>query len=258
MSGESCAPARLRSPAQGTRGRWRRVDEPGGEGIELHLRAGRPAGSDDERRGRAAAISRRHFCSCARLSRAAASTCCPNTPSRIRAFATAMKPTAWCCTRWFTSSVRTGTRPSVKCRRSSTRSTSSAAFACCSRATRASTCAASLPRLRHQLRPRAGKTVAQVRQARLFRAARPGRHRNAGRRFAPIAGDRKFSIWRWCPARDRALHTDCTASVVLSLEPATGVGTVLYSTPLLWEFAYARENNGYKGDRLFKMLHARK
>ncbi|HEV7608309.1 MAG TPA: hypothetical protein VGO61_13285 [Steroidobacteraceae bacterium] len=70
--------------------------------------------------------------------------------------------------------------------------------------------------------------------------------------------ERKFSIWRWCPARDRALHTTCTASVVLSLEPATGVGTVLYSTPLLWEFAYARENNGYKGDKLFKMLHAGK
>ena len=44
---------------------------------------------------------------------------------------------------------------------------------------------------------------------------------------------------------------------MLSLEPTTGVGTVLYSTPLLWEFAYARENNGYKGDKLFKMLHAR-
>ena len=70
--------------------------------------------------------------------------------------------------------------------------------------------------------------------------------------------ERKFSIWRWCPARDRGLHTICKASVVLSLDPTTGVGTVLYSTPLLWEFAYARENNGYKGDRLFKMLHARK
>jgi hypothetical protein len=45
--------------------------------------------------------------------------------------------------------------------------------------------------------------------------------------------------------------------VVLSLDPATGVGTVLYSTPLLWEFAYAREKNN-KGDRLYRMLHARK
>jgi len=69
--------------------------------------------------------------------------------------------------------------------------------------------------------------------------------------------DRKFSIWRWCPARDRAFHTTCDASVTLSLDPKTGDGTVLYSTPLLWEFAYARENNGYKGDKLFRMLHAR-
>lgn len=71
------------------------------------------------------------------------------------------------------------------------------------------------------------------------------------------AADRKFRVYRWCPAFDRRLHTDCTASVVMSLDPATGVGTVLYSTPLLWEFAYAREHN-FKGDRLFRMLHARK
>jgi len=70
--------------------------------------------------------------------------------------------------------------------------------------------------------------------------------------------ERKFRIWRWCPARDRGLHTSCTASVVLSIEPETGAATVLYSTPLLWEFAYARENNGNKGDKLFKLLHARK
>jgi hypothetical protein len=69
--------------------------------------------------------------------------------------------------------------------------------------------------------------------------------------------DRKFSVWRWCPARDRALHTSCTASVTLSLDLATGRGTVLYSTPLLWEFAYARENGGFKGEKLFRMLHAR-
>lgn len=69
--------------------------------------------------------------------------------------------------------------------------------------------------------------------------------------------DRKFSIWRWCPATGNGLRTECTASVVLSLDPATGVGTVLYSTPLLWEFAYAREKHGFKGDRLYRMLHAR-
>jgi hypothetical protein len=70
--------------------------------------------------------------------------------------------------------------------------------------------------------------------------------------------ERKFRVWRRCPARDRGLHTSCAASVVLTLEPETGVATVLYSTPLLWEFAYARQNNGYKGDKLFKLLHARK
>ena len=69
--------------------------------------------------------------------------------------------------------------------------------------------------------------------------------------------DRKFSIWRWCPAKGIGLRTDCTASVVLSLDPVTGVGTVLYSTPLLWEYAFARQNNGFKGDRLYRMLHAR-
>jgi len=69
--------------------------------------------------------------------------------------------------------------------------------------------------------------------------------------------DRKFSIWRWCPAVGDGLRTECPASVVLWLDPATGTGTVLYSTPLLWEYAYARENYGFKGDPLFKVLHAR-
>jgi hypothetical protein len=72
------------------------------------------------------------------------------------------------------------------------------------------------------------------------------------------AKDRKFSIWRWCPARDRAFHTECAASVSLSIDPKTGVGTVLYATPRLWEYAYARENNGFKGDKLYRVLHARR
>jgi hypothetical protein len=69
--------------------------------------------------------------------------------------------------------------------------------------------------------------------------------------------DRKFGIWRWCPAKGSGLHTSCTASVVLSLDPVTGQGAVMYSTPQLWEFAYARENYGFKGDKLFRILHAR-
>lgn len=69
--------------------------------------------------------------------------------------------------------------------------------------------------------------------------------------------ERKFRVWRWCPAPDRGLRTSCDASVVLTIEPETGEASVLYSTPLLWEFAYARQNNGFKGDRLFRILHAR-
>lgn len=69
--------------------------------------------------------------------------------------------------------------------------------------------------------------------------------------------DRKFRVWRWCPAPDRGLRTRCAASVVLTFDPAIGMATILYSTPPLWEYAFARQNNGFKGDKLFKLLHAR-
>jgi hypothetical protein len=69
--------------------------------------------------------------------------------------------------------------------------------------------------------------------------------------------ERKFSIYRWCPAVGNGLHTECEASVVLSVNPATGLGTLLYSTPLLWEYAYARDTNK-KGDQLYRVLHARR
>lgn len=67
---------------------------------------------------------------------------------------------------------------------------------------------------------------------------------------------RKFSVWRWCPPVYNGFHTTCKASVTLSIDPESGESQVLYATPLLWEYAWARENNGFKGDRLFKLLHA--
>jgi hypothetical protein len=70
--------------------------------------------------------------------------------------------------------------------------------------------------------------------------------------------ERQNKTWRWCPASESGSQTSCAASVVLSLEPDTGVATVLYSTPQLWQFAHARESNGYKGDKLYRMLHASK
>jgi hypothetical protein len=71
------------------------------------------------------------------------------------------------------------------------------------------------------------------------------------------SSERKFSIYRWCPATGNGLHTECKASVVLTINPITGRGTVLYSTPLVWEYAYARETNK-EGDRLYRILHARR
>lgn len=70
--------------------------------------------------------------------------------------------------------------------------------------------------------------------------------------------ERKFGIWRWCPPRDRSIRTRCPASITLALDPATGDGTVMFSTPLLWEYAYARQHHGFKGDPLYRMLHARR
>jgi len=71
------------------------------------------------------------------------------------------------------------------------------------------------------------------------------------------AEDRKFSTWRWCPAADRALKTRCDASIVMSLDPDSGRAVVLYSTPALWEYAYAREHSHEGGDPLFAVMHAR-
>jgi hypothetical protein len=71
------------------------------------------------------------------------------------------------------------------------------------------------------------------------------------------AEDRKFSTWRWCPAADRALATSCDASIVLSIDPDSGRAVVLFSTPELWEYAYARQHSNEGGDPLFSVMHAR-
>jgi hypothetical protein len=72
------------------------------------------------------------------------------------------------------------------------------------------------------------------------------------------AEDRKFSTWRWCPAADRALSTHCDASIVMSLDPDSGRAVVLFSTPALWQYAYARQHSNEGGDPLFAVMHARK
>jgi hypothetical protein len=71
------------------------------------------------------------------------------------------------------------------------------------------------------------------------------------------AADRKFRSWRWCPAMDRAMSTRCESSIVMSMEPDTGRALVLFATPPLWQYAYAREHMDEGGDPLFDLMHAR-
>jgi hypothetical protein len=76
---------------------------------------------------------------------------------------------------------------------------------------------------------------------------------------SPKSGtDRQFRSWRWCPAMDRAMSTGCDSSIVLSIEPETGRALVLFATPPLWQYAYAREHMGEDGDPLFALMHAQR
>ena len=68
--------------------------------------------------------------------------------------------------------------------------------------------------------------------------------------------DRKFDVWRWCPAPTGGLMTRCKASIVLSIDPDRGRGIVLFSTPEVWEYAYARESGDARPDPLYTLLHA--
>lgn len=104
-------------------------------------------------------------------------------------------------------------------------------------------------RMLGQLIDRFGKPLGFLRRGQVTIETEEGETANAA--------ERKFSIYRWCPAVGNGLHTECKASVVLTINPTTGLGTVLYSTPLLWEYAYARDTNK-KGDRLYRVLHARR
>jgi hypothetical protein len=71
-----------------------------------------------------------------------------------------------------------------------------------------------------------------------------------------VMGERRYRTARWCPPRDRDIATRCDASVVLAYDGLKRWGYVLYSSPGVWEYAYARENGGFKGEYLYRMLHA--
>jgi len=92
---------------------------------------------------------------------------------------------------------------------------------------------------------------------------RPERFRKRGRveieaEGDVVAGERRYATQRWCSPRDRALSTSCDASVVLAYDGVKRWGYIFYSAPPVWEFAYARENGAFKGEYLYRMLHALK
>jgi hypothetical protein len=68
--------------------------------------------------------------------------------------------------------------------------------------------------------------------------------------------DRRFSTYRWCPAPYLGLESHCEVSIVLSLDPQLGRGMVLFATPALWQYAYARESSTPDPDSLFMLMHA--
>ena len=71
-----------------------------------------------------------------------------------------------------------------------------------------------------------------------------------------IGGERQYKTWRWCPPADRALATSCAASIVLAYDAQKRWGYVFYSTPSVWQYAYARENGDFKGDDLYRLLYS--
>lgn len=74
--------------------------------------------------------------------------------------------------------------------------------------------------------------------------------------FTP-SEDRKFSTWRWCPAPRDGLMTRCEASIVLSVDPDQGRGIILFSTPAMWQYAFARESSDdVAPDPLYTLMHA--
>lgn len=69
--------------------------------------------------------------------------------------------------------------------------------------------------------------------------------------------ERRFSSWRWCPAKDRSMKTSCESSIVLSIDPEWGRGLVIFATPPLWQYAWASQDMT-GNDALFALMHGRK
>jgi hypothetical protein len=70
-----------------------------------------------------------------------------------------------------------------------------------------------------------------------------------------VRQDREFPTRRWCPMPDERRQKLCDISIVLSADPRTGKGIVIFGAPGLWQYAEAREKGLGLPDPLFTLLH---
>ena len=69
----------------------------------------------------------------------------------------------------------------------------------------------------------------------------------------------KYVVYRWCGLLEasRNLHPPCKASIVVEFDSVHGVGTVLYATPRVYDFAYARYVMGDQQNDFYTLLFSR-
>ena len=71
----------------------------------------------------------------------------------------------------------------------------------------------------------------------------------------PEAGER-MTAYRWCGLKldGRDMHPPCPATLTLLFDGSTGRGLVLYATPPLYDYAWARHDMGDTENELFVLL----
>lgn len=66
-----------------------------------------------------------------------------------------------------------------------------------------------------------------------------------------------FVRHRWCGVTDPSVRPICAATVTLAFEAKTGEGTVLYATPQMYDYAYARHQTSDENNELYVLLNER-
>ena len=69
----------------------------------------------------------------------------------------------------------------------------------------------------------------------------------------------EFMVYRWCGLLpgDQRLHPGCDASITLEFEANHGVGSVLFATAKVYDYAYARYVMGEHNNDLYALLFSR-